>query len=385
MKVWLFLRVGYPKRIPGSYLLAGKDYDRLLGKEIYDEVVEFLRGVEDYGFDGVFFPEHHSRAANGLSPSPNLFVAMTAVLTKRIKIGLMGNCLPLHHPVRLGEELALLDNISDGRLVVGMTRGGDFWAFNVASEESRERFEEGWDIIAKGWQAEEPFEYHGKYWDLDYVAFLPRPLQKPFPETWIPSISVESIEWAAKNRICLAASWSPTSQIKESFAYYRQYAEEHCGWAPGADQCIVSRDVYVAETSAKARAEAEANLLVGPAEEFGGAPKKYGRSVADKYFSERATSYKKAEHVGVMEIKNWSFEKLNEEGIAIVGDPDYVTEQLIYQCRTLGTEKIMMRPVFGRLRLPEVKNSLKLMAEEVLPNLAKESVIVPGRASGVSV
>jgi alkanesulfonate monooxygenase SsuD/methylene tetrahydromethanopterin reductase-like flavin-dependent oxidoreductase (luciferase family) len=384
MKVWLFLRVGYPKRIPGSYLLAGKDYDRLLGKEIYDEVVEFLRGIEDYGFDGVFFPEHHSRAANGLSPSPNLFVAMTAVLTKRMKIGLMGNCLPLHHPVRLGEELAVLDNISNGRLVVGMTRGGDFWAFNIASEESRERFEEGWDIIAKGWQAEEPFEYHGKYWDLDYVAFLPRPLQKPFPETWIPSISAESIEWAAKNHICLAASWSPTSQIKESFAYYRQYAEEHCGWAPGADHCIVSRDVYVAETNAKARAEAEANLLVGPAEEFGGAPKKYGRSVADKYFSERATSYKKTQHVGVMEIKNWSFEKLNEEGIAIVGDPDYVTEQLIHQCRALGTERIMMRPVFGRLRLPEVKNSIKLMAEEVVPNLAKESVVVPGRASGVS-
>jgi alkanesulfonate monooxygenase SsuD/methylene tetrahydromethanopterin reductase-like flavin-dependent oxidoreductase (luciferase family) len=308
---------------------------------------------------------------------------MTAVLTKRIKIGLMGNCLPLHHPVRLGEELALLDNLTNGRLVVGMTRGGDFWAFNLASEESRERFEEGWEIIAKGWQAEEPFEYHGKYWDLDYVAFLPRPLQKPFPETWIPSISAESIEWAAKNRICLAASWSPTSQIKESFAYYRQYAEEHCGWAPGADHCIVSRDVYVAETNAKARAEAEANLLVGPAEEFGGAPKKYGRSVADKYFSERATDYKKTEHVGVMEIKNWSFEKLNEEGIAIVGDPDYVTEQLIHQCRTLGTEKIMMRPVFGRLRLSEVKNSLKLVAEEVLPNLAKESIAVSSRASSV--
>ncbi|MGH7836114.1 MAG: LLM class flavin-dependent oxidoreductase [Candidatus Binatia bacterium] len=383
MKVWLFLRVGYPKRIAGSYLLSGKDYDRLLGKEIYDEVVEFLRGVDDYGFDGVFFPEHHSRAANGLSPSPNIFVAMTAVLTQRIKIGLMGNCLPLHHPVRLGEELALLDNLTNGRLVVGMTRGGDFWAFNIASEESRERFEEGWEIIAKGWQAEEPFEYHGKYWDLDYVAFLPRPLQKPFPQTWIPSISAESIEWAAKNRICLAASWSPTSQIKESFAYYRQYAEEHCGWAPGADHCIVSRDVYVAETNAKARAEAEANLLVGPAEEFGGAPKKYGRNVADKYFSERATDYKKTEHVGVMEIKNWSFEKLNEEGIAIVGDPDYVTEQLIHQCRTLGTEKIMMRPVFGRLRLPEVKNSLKLVAEEVLPNLAKESVAVSSRASSV--
>ena len=381
MKVWLFLRVGYPKRITGSYLLRGMDYDRVLGKEIYDEVVHFIRGVEAYGFDGLFFPEHHSRAANGLSPSPNLFAAMAAVLTDQIKIGLMGNCLPLHHPVRLGEELALLDNLSNGRLVVGMTRGGDFWAFNIPSSESRERFEEGWEIIRRGWTENEPFEYHGKYWDLDYVAFLPRPLQQPIPETWIPSISAESMEWAAKNRICLAASWSPTDQISESFEYYRRYARERCGWTPGPEHCVVSRDIYVAETNAKARAEAENDLLVGPAEEFGGSPAKYGRSVADGYFSKQATAFKKSDHIGVMEIKNWTFEQLQESGIAIVGDPDYVTEEILRQCRMTGTNKIMMRPVFGRLRLGQVKNCLELMAKEVLPNLAKEALTIPDQAS----
>jgi len=381
MKVWLFMRIGYPRRITGAYLLAGKDYDRILGKEIYDEVVDFLRGVEGYGFDGIFFPEHHSRAANGLSPSPNLFVAMTAVLTEQMKIGLMGNCLPLHHPVRLGEELALLDNLSNGRLVVGMTRGGDFWAFNVASGESRERFEEGWEIIRRGWEAEEPFEHHGKYWNLDYVAFLPRPLQKPIPETWIPSISAESMEWAAKNRICLAASWSPSEQVAESFEYYRRYASEHCGWQPGPQHCVVSRDIYVGETNAIARAEAEKDLLVGPAEEFGGSPANYGRSVADGYFSKQATAFKKGEHIGVMEIKNWRFEQLQEAGISIVGDPDYVTEQILRQCRMMGTDKIMMRPVFGRLRLSQVKKSLELMAKEVLPNLNKEKIVIPAQTA----
>ena len=383
MKVWLFVRIGYPKRITGSYLLAGKDYDRLLGKEIYDEVVEFLRGVEGYGFDGIFFPEHHSRAANGLSPSPNLFAAMTAVMTKRIKIGLMGNCLPLHHPVRLAEELALLDNLSNGRLVVGLTRGGDFWAFNIPSSESRERFEEGWDIIHKGWTAEEPFEYRGKFWNLDYVAVLPRPLQQPFPETWIPSISAESIDWAAKNRIRLAASWSPTAQVAESFDLYRKCAKENPGWQPGPEHCVVSRDIYVAETMAKARAEAEKDLLIGPAEEFGGSPAKYGRSVADGYFSKDATAFKKSEHIGVMEIKNWTFEQLQEAGIIIVGDPDYVTEQILRQGRMTGTDKIMMRPVFGRLRLHQAKNSLQLMAKEVLPNLSKANPVQPAQASVV--
>jgi alkanesulfonate monooxygenase SsuD/methylene tetrahydromethanopterin reductase-like flavin-dependent oxidoreductase (luciferase family) len=346
------------------------------------DTIDFLRRVEDYGFDGIFFPEHHSRAANGLSPSPNLFAAAAAVLTKKIKIGLMGNCIPLHHPVRLGEELALLDNLSHGRLVVGITRGGDFWAFQVPSGESRGRFEEGWEIITKGWQAEEPFEHHGKYWDLDYVAFLPRPIQQPIPETWVPSFSAESIEWAAKNRIRLAASWSPTLQIKESFDYYRRYAREHCGWEPGPDHCVVSRDVYVAATKARARAEAEADLLIGPAEEFGGAPVKYQRNVEDKYLTERSLEYKKTEHVGVMEIKGWPFEKLQSEGISIVGDPDSVTEQILFQCKTLGTNKIMMRPVFGKLRLPQAKKSLELMAKEVLPNLEKQGAKLFPEAAG---
>jgi alkanesulfonate monooxygenase SsuD/methylene tetrahydromethanopterin reductase-like flavin-dependent oxidoreductase (luciferase family) len=377
MKVWIFVRIGYPKRVTGDYLMAGRNYDRALGLEIYDEVMDFIRRAEEvYGFDGLFFPEHHARAANGLSPSPNLFAAAASVMTKEIKIGLMGNCVPLHHPVRLGEELALLDNLSHGRLVVGITRGGDFWAFHIPSSESRERFEEGWEIISKGWQAEEPFEHHGKHWDLEYIAFLPRPLQQPFPETWIPSISAESIEWAAKNHVRLAASWSPTEQIQESFDYYRRYAKENCGWEPGLDHCVVSRDVYVAETNQKAREEAEANLLIGPAEEFGGSPAKYGRSVEDKYFSERATSYKKGQHVGVMEIKGWSYEDLQASGITISGDPDHVTEQILAQCKTLGTNKIMLRPVFGRLRLSQAKKSMELLAKEVMPNLRKETPAV---------
>jgi alkanesulfonate monooxygenase SsuD/methylene tetrahydromethanopterin reductase-like flavin-dependent oxidoreductase (luciferase family) len=82
-----------------------------------------------------------------------------------------------------------------------------------------------------------------------------------------------------------------------------------------------------------------------------------------------------------MEIKNWTFEQLQDAGISIVGDPDYVTEQILSQCRIMGTDKIMMRPVFGRLRLSQAKKSLELMAKEVLPNLNKESIILPAQAS----
>ena len=141
---------------------------------------------------------------------------MTAVLTKQMKIGLMGNCLPLHHPVRLGEELALLDNLSNGRLVVGMTRGGDFWAFNIASAESREALRRRLGDHPQRLGGRRAVRAPRQILESGLRGFLPRPLQKPIPETWIPSISAESMEWAAKNRICLAASWSPTEQVAEA-------------------------------------------------------------------------------------------------------------------------------------------------------------------------
>jgi len=105
--------------------------------------------------------------------------------------------------------------------------------------------------------------------------------------------------------------------------------------------------------------------------EFGGAPAKYQRNVQDGYFTERSTGYKKGVHVGVMEIRDWSFEDYQEAGISIVGDPDYVTEQIISQCDLLGIDKIMMRPVFGKMRLSEARGSIELMAREVIPNLKR--------------
>jgi hypothetical protein len=82
-----------------------------------------------------------------------------------------------------------------------------------------------------------------------------------------------------------------------------------------------------------------------------------------------------------MEIKNWSLEQLQAAGIVIVGDPDQVTEQILHQCKTTGTNKIMMRPVFGRMRLSQAQNSLKLMAKEVLPNLRKQTLQFGAEAS----
>src|SRR5690349_10356548 len=198
MKSYLFVRVGYPNRRDAAYILPGKEYDHGLVHELYGDLMHLVRKADEWGWDGILFPEHHSRAANGLSPAPNLLTAAAATCTSHAKVGTMGICLSLQtQPLRIAEELALLDNLTNGRLVAGFVRGGDFWAFGIDVAESRERFSQGLQLIRRAWSELEPFEFHTEYFNYDMVSALPRPIQKPHPPLWMACNSAESLEYAA--------------------------------------------------------------------------------------------------------------------------------------------------------------------------------------------
>src|SRR5438034_316819 len=133
--------------------------------------------------------------------SPNLLAAAAAQRTKNLKLLIYGNLLPLHEPLRLAEELAMLDCMSNGRLISGFARGipREYQVHNVPLAQSRARFEEAFDIITKAW-TEEIFSYDGVFWSYKDVALWPRPLQRPRPPIWMPIVgSKESIEFAARS------------------------------------------------------------------------------------------------------------------------------------------------------------------------------------------
>jgi alkanesulfonate monooxygenase SsuD/methylene tetrahydromethanopterin reductase-like flavin-dependent oxidoreductase (luciferase family) len=111
--------------------------------------------------------------------------------------------LPIHNPLRLAEELAMLDCLSGGRIISGFARGipREYVAYNVSLEESRARFEEAWEIIKRAWN-EEIFPYHGTFWSFQDVAIWPRPLQQPHPPVWVPVTgSKETLQWAARENV----------------------------------------------------------------------------------------------------------------------------------------------------------------------------------------
>jgi alkanesulfonate monooxygenase SsuD/methylene tetrahydromethanopterin reductase-like flavin-dependent oxidoreductase (luciferase family) len=165
----------------------GKDYfDSTVAVKTYAEHLEAWEALDRLGYDGVGFNEHHT-SPYGLMNSPNLMAAAASQRTKNLKLLIYGNLIPLHSPLRLAEELAMIDCMSNGRLISGIARGipREYQVHNVPLSESRARFEEAYDIITRAW-SEDVFSYDGKFWSYKDVAMWPRPVQKPRPPIWTP-------------------------------------------------------------------------------------------------------------------------------------------------------------------------------------------------------
>ena len=202
MQVIAFDLLPYPEhldhlKIDGElpYPLPKQHFRPELAVSNYKEHLSAWALMEKLGFDGLGFNEHHT-SPYGMMPSPNLMAAAASQITNRMKLLIYGNCLPVHEPLRLAEELAMLDCLTDGRLISGFVRGipREYVAYGVDQGESRARFNEAWEIIKLAW-SEESFSYKGDFWTYNDVAIWPRPVQQPHPPVWVPvTVSKETIE-----------------------------------------------------------------------------------------------------------------------------------------------------------------------------------------------
>jgi alkanesulfonate monooxygenase SsuD/methylene tetrahydromethanopterin reductase-like flavin-dependent oxidoreductase (luciferase family) len=150
--------------------LAKQHFNPEVAVRTYAEHLEAWEELDRLGFDGVAFNEHHT-SPYGLMNSPNLLAAAATQRTKRLKLLVYGNLLPLHEPLRLAEELAMLDCMSNGRLISGFARGipREHNVYDVPQPDSRARFEEAWEIIRRAW-TEEVFSYEGRFWSCRDLA-----------------------------------------------------------------------------------------------------------------------------------------------------------------------------------------------------------------------
>jgi alkanesulfonate monooxygenase SsuD/methylene tetrahydromethanopterin reductase-like flavin-dependent oxidoreductase (luciferase family) len=231
-------------------------------RDVYANELEQLTIAEAQGYDGAWLAEHHF-SRYGIGPSIHLTAAHLAARTERIRIGTAVTVLPFFHPLRLAEEIAMLDIMSGGRFDWGVGRGyqaHEFAGFGEDISKSHLVFREQLDIIRKAWSGER-FSYDGEFFQFPELECLPTPVQTPHPPLFIAALSPATMEWAASNDLpMLTDQFSPTERIEKNRRVYLE-AGQAAGHDVSRHTLPVLRHVYVGETTAKAREEAGAGLL----------------------------------------------------------------------------------------------------------------------------
>ena len=328
----------------------------------YQWYLELWASAEPLGFEGIFFSEHHFFPGR-FSPSPNLLIAATAMRTRTLRLGVMGQVLPLYEPWRVAEECAMLDQLSGGRLEIGFSSGigpREYQQVGIAAEEVKPRFAEAMEIIRLA-LSQERFTHHGRFWKFTDLAISPRALQQPLPPRWITGLSMETAAQAASAGLRFCTGFMETAQAAPIFAHYREVARA-AGQPASADQLGLRRQVIIADDDAEARAigaEATARMrrMMGGARVASIAP-----DAPTPAPTPTPTPTPAPAHRGPV---------IGEEE-TIAGSPDSVAEQLIAQCRAIGAGHLLAYAP-GTISAEQMQRSQQLW-RSVIPRLRAAQV-----------
>jgi alkanesulfonate monooxygenase SsuD/methylene tetrahydromethanopterin reductase-like flavin-dependent oxidoreductase (luciferase family) len=219
----------------------------------YREAIEQVRFADELGYDCFWFTEHHF-GTHGINSSVLSWAAYVAGITKRIRIGTAVVVAPLYQPVRLAEEIAQVDLVSDGRLELGIGSGyrlDEFRGLNVSPEDSRPMFMEVLEILFKAWTGE-PFSHKGKYYAVpEGIAVRPTPLQKPHPPLWFPALSPKTVEWVVKMGSRLMTATTGALSVNDLVRMRETFNQllDQAGQQPNDAEFYIHVPIHVTEKS----------------------------------------------------------------------------------------------------------------------------------------
>ncbi|HXQ17506.1 MAG TPA: LLM class flavin-dependent oxidoreductase [Caulobacteraceae bacterium] len=247
--------------------------DREEAARSMETAVRHYQWAEEAGFDWVSISEHHY-SPGLMTPNPAILGAAVSQKTSRVKIALLGPLVPLINPVRAAEEIAMLDALSGGRVVVLFLRGtpNEHATYGADPAQTREMTQEGVQLIRKAWTEPQPFSWEGKFFNFQTVSVWPRTLQDPHPPIFFSGNSDESAEFAGRNRLSVAIGFAPPAKVKQQVDLYKAAARA-AGWEPTADNVLYRGRMIVGENDAAAQEIAERIGIRGAAAGIGsGAP-----------------------------------------------------------------------------------------------------------------
>lgn len=328
--------------------------------DLYDERLKFAASADEAGFYCLHVAEHHCTPLN-MVPEPSVYLAAVARATKRIHFGPLVYLLPLYSPLRLIEEICMLDHLGRGRLEVGVGRGVSPFELNyhkVDHGESRDIFIDAYECLLEG-LTHDSFSFKGKYFTYGETPMPMRPYQKPHPPLWYGSSNAIGSTWAGEHGLNFTAN-GPTDFAKGNIAAFCEALSKRGapmiakpdfkeGVAIGA-----LRHIVVAET------EDAAIRIAKPAFEYHLASLNYLRKLHN--------SMEFTTRLNVQRGQN--FEECVKNGMVIAGSPAQVTEAIARQTREMGINYLLTYLFFGTMSFADAERSLELFATRVMPAIA---------------
>ena len=328
--------------------------------EAFRQAFDIVDGAERWGLDAMWLAELHFDPDRSLLSAPMCIASAIAARTSRIKIGVAVQVLPLCNPLRIAEEAATVDQISQGRLIFGVGRSGvakTYEAYGVPYAESKDRFTEALDIIVKAW-TEPKLTYAGRFHSFQDVTVTPRPYQRPLPDIRVAATSPDTFVTTGQQGrpIFLAVRHEDARMFAPQIATYRE-AWRAAGH-PGDGQVFLRAPGYIAETADQARRDAEPSLMHYYAAQ--------SKLLADS--AERAGVDAVDRRVrNAQRLAEVTFEEALR-GSVFIGTPDTVSAQLAGLQRDLGLAGVLIElDAGGKTPHAGVMQAVRLLSQEVQP------------------
>ena len=348
--------------------LPSEFYDRALGQRTLEDFVDVVVNAERLGFDGILHSEHHNTPV-GLSAQAMVTSAYLAARTERILIAAVGPVLNAYlSPVRLAEEVALVDTLSHGRLILGLPMGigPNYHSYGVTNPSvARDRYREAHRLLIRALTEPGPFEFEGDFFHVPYVNLWPRPVQEPHPPIWIPAAgSRETLEMCAEHGYTYQVVGGSREMNLRNIKLFRELCEQR-GYTAGPDKVAAVVPIHTAETDKQARLEAEAHV--------GWQTQNFVRSTFEDSFAPGHVSEKSLRGMALAtggyrsrDVSEATWDEMIE-GNLIAGSPETVAERLEELTSEMDAGRVILMFDHGSTPRWMIDKSMGLFAEQVMP------------------
>jgi alkanesulfonate monooxygenase SsuD/methylene tetrahydromethanopterin reductase-like flavin-dependent oxidoreductase (luciferase family) len=317
--------------------------------ELYEMRLRLVEAYDRLGLRSYHLAEHHATPL-GMAPSPSIFLAAAIQRTKRLRLGPLVYTLSLHHPLRVIEEICMLDQMSGGRLELGVGRGispHEVAYYGVDPAKAQAMYIEALDIILRGLGAK-TLSFAGEFYRFQDVPIELAPVQRPHPPLWYGMARPEGTSWAAANKVNIVCN-GPAAVVRAVTDRYRRE------WAAAGQRADDMPLMGMTRTIVVAEAEQEALAIARRAhrrwhESFILLWDKHGTRPINAFYPD-------------------NFDEAQQRGFGIAGTPAIVRDALLDQIREAGNNYLVCRFAFGDMTLEESLRSVELFARDVMPAL----------------